>query len=128
MGERWPYETVKERHKKSCDVRLCAEQLHRNQRVLGYARLAIHKREDHKSADDEQCDDFCRVPCENCSAEVEAKQNHERESKESEDTPPIDGFDTVQERRVGVLDVEEEEDEAEGEAADREIDVDFVVQ
>ena len=118
---------MKERHRKSCDIRSCSKQFHRNQRVFGYARLAVDECEDHQPSYDKECDDFSGVPRENCSAEVEAKQNHERKAEEAKNSPPVDCFDAVEERRIRVFDVKAKEDEAEGETAYGEVDVDLLI-
>jgi hypothetical protein len=97
MEERETYESMKERHRESCDVRPCSKKLHGDQWVLGYARLAVDECENHQPSYDKQGDDFCRVPREDCSAEVETKQNHEREAEEGKNSPPVNCFDAVEE-------------------------------
>lgn len=104
------YKSMKEGHEERCDVALIPKQLHRDKRISRHAGLAINEGEDHDASHDEQRDDFCRIPGEDCAAKIETEKHHERKSEKGKDADPIHGLDALSEGRMLVFDIKEEQD------------------
>jgi hypothetical protein len=81
--------------------------------------LGEHKREDHDPTHCKQAYDLGRVPGKDDSAKIQTQQDHESKSRESQDTNPVNGFDTADERSVFVFGIQKKHNEDSGNAHDR---------
>jgi hypothetical protein len=83
------------------------------------SRFGEHKREDHDPTHCKQAYDLGRVPGKDDSTEIQTEQNHESESRESQDTNPVNGFYTADEGSVFVLGIQKKHNKDSGNAHDR---------
>ena len=104
------YETMEENDQEGRNVCLRLEQGHWDERILGKLRLAVHEREDHDTAYNEQRYDLCGIPWEQHASEIKSKQDHEGEAKEGKQAKPVNSLHTVEKGRVFVLNVKENQD------------------
>lgn len=115
---------MEEDYGEGSDTRAVLENVHGDERVLCYLSLAVDESDDHKAADDEECDHFSGVPGEKGTTKVETEEDHQGEAEESDHAGPIECADAVDERGMFMADVEEEDDENSSKSTDWKVDVD----
>lgn len=113
---------MREIHQQTHHVGPLLQQLQRHQRIPRQPPLAHDEKHTHQAAEHDQADDLGRIPREGGAAEVQAQQQHDGQPDDGQAPEPVDGFDAVGDGGFGVVHVEEEEDEQEGEAGAREVD------
>jgi hypothetical protein len=119
------YESVEEHHREGSNIRPPSEQRHRDERILSHPGLAIDEGENHAPAHHKQRNDLCRVPRKQHSTKVQSEQNHKCTAKEGKDADPIYSFDTVDERCMLMLDIQEDQDKERSYTRNGEVDPNY---
>lgn len=114
---------MEEDNTKGGDVGDRAEDAHRHDGVLCKLPLPHTEHHPHHNTKDDQTDHLCGVPRSCCAAVLQAEKEHERAAYYGSRANPIDGFESIQERRPWRLDVEKEEQNEESQAIERQVNI-----
>ena len=112
-------EAVDEAGGKGGNVGAFGEEAERHDWVSGEFPFIDEEEGDGDEAEDNETDDGSGVPRVTDSSVFEAEQEHDGATADGDDSYPVNGFETCDQRSLGCLNIEEEQDNREGDTVKR---------